>query len=274
MHAVTHEREILDRPPPAADVRVAYGTESAQFGDLRLPAGPGPHPAIIVLHGGFWRAQYDLLHIGHLCAALTAAGYATWSLEYRRVGEPGGGWPGTLQDVSTGSAHLANLAQLYPIDLSRVIAMGHSAGGHLALWLAAHSRAPIEAVNCPTLPFALRGAVSLAGVVDLRRAAALRLGNGAAEAFLGGSSEDVSDRFTAASPRERLPIGVPHVLVHGQEDDIVPIVLARAYFTAASQSGDQVRLNALPATGHFAVIDPLSHAWPVVQAAVGSLLGP
>jgi len=117
-----------------------------------------------------------------------------------------------------------------------------------------------------------KGAVSLAGIVDLRRAAALGLGNRAAEALLGGAPDSVEDRFTAASPREHLPLGVPHVLIHGQDDDIVPIDLARAYFTAASHCGDQVHLHALPATGHFAVIDPRSHAWPVVEAAVLSLL--
>lgn len=267
-----HEREILDRAPPPADQRIAYGAERSQFGDLRLPSGAGPHPVAIVLHGGFWRAQYDLLHIGHLCAALTAAGIATWSLEYRRIGEPGGGWPGTLQDVAHGSAHLEQLATRYPLDLERVVTIGHSAGGHLALWLAAHSRAPVEAVETTPLGFGLRGAVSLAGVVDLRRAAALGLGNRAAEALLGGSPDGVPERFVAASPREHLPLGVPQVLIHGQDDDIVPIDLARAYFTAASHCGDQVHLHALPATGHFAVIDPRSHAWPVVEAAVRGLV--
>jgi len=269
---LVHERDILDRPPPPADLRSAYGTEASQFGDLRLPSGAGPHPVVIVIHGGFWRAQYDLLHIGHLCAALTAAGLATWSLEYRRVGEPGGGWPGTLQDVALGSAYLVELARQHPLDLERVVAIGHSAGGQLSLWLAAHSHTPIEAANARPLGYTLRGAVSLAGVVDLRRAAALGLGNRAAEAMLGGSPDAVPDRFTAASPREHLPLGVPHVLIHGQDDDTVPIDLARTYFTAASHCGDQVHLHALPSTGHFAVIDPRSAVYPVVESAVRGLI--
>src|SRR5437762_7123265 len=144
------EREILERPPPAADRRLAYGPDPNHFGDLRLPAGAGPHPVAIVLHGGFWRARYDLLHIGHLCAALTARGIATWSLEYRRVGQPGGGWPGTAQDVKAGAAMVAHLPD---IDSGHVVCVGHSAGGQLALWLAAER--------------VVQGAISLAGVVDL-----------------------------------------------------------------------------------------------------------
>jgi acetyl esterase/lipase len=271
---LTNEREILARAPPPADLRIAYGAAASQFGDLRLPHGEGPHPVAIVIHGGFWRAQYDLLHIGHLCAALTEAGIATWSLEFRRVGEPGGGWPGTLQDVALGSAHLSQIAQAHNLDVQRVVTVGHSAGGHLALWLAAHSRKPIEDVDAQRLGFELCGAVSLAGVVDLKRAAALGLGNRAAEALLGGTPDAVPERFDAASPREHLPLGVPHVLIHGQDDDIVPVDLARAYFTAASHCGDQVHLHALPSTGHFAVIDPLSRAWPVVESALRALVFP
>src|SRR5262249_48077450 len=128
------EREILDRPPPPADRRIAYGPEPQHFCDLRLPAGRGPHAVAIVLPGGFSREQYDPLHIGHVCAALAARGIATWSLEYRRVGQAGGGWPGTLDDVKSGAAAIAGIAEL---ESQRAIAIGHSAGGHLALLLAA-----------------------------------------------------------------------------------------------------------------------------------------
>src|SRR5436190_16356627 len=144
------ERAILDRPPPLADRRIAYGAGPQQFGDLRVPHSQGPHPLAIVIHGGFWRAQYDLLHIGHLCAALTARGIATWSLEYRRVGQPGGGWPGTFEDIKAGAAFRSRLAEL---DARRAIAIGHSAGGHLALFLAAERL--------------VHGAISLGGVADL-----------------------------------------------------------------------------------------------------------
>jgi len=167
--------DILTLPAPAPDERVPYGSDPAQFGDLRLPAGSGPHPVAVVIHGGFWRAAYSLEHIGHLCAALTAAGVATWSLEYRRLGQPGGGWPGTLLDVGQGVDTLRAIAPGRPLDLERVLAIGHSAGGHLALWVAARPRLPVGSPLHAPSPLPLRGAVSLAGVADLRRAWELQL---------------------------------------------------------------------------------------------------
>jgi len=250
-----NEREILERPPPPADRRVAYGDDACQFGDLRLPSGTS-RGVVIVLHGGFWRAQYDLLHIGHLCAALTAQGYATWSVEFRRVGNQGGSWPGTFDDVAAGAAYVEQLG----MSTRSVVTIGHSAGGHLALWLASQS-----------LPFGLKGAVSLAGVADLIRAAELNLGNGATQALLGGGPERYPERYAEASPRERLPLGIKQVLIHGELDSIVPIELARGYTNAAREHEDQAVLISLPNTGHFELIDPLSHAWQTVLDAVDTL---
>ena len=251
---------ILTRTPPAAHIRLAYGSHDLQFGDLRLPDRPPPWPVTIVIHGGFWRARYDLEHIGHLCAALTEqAGTATWSLEYRRVGQPGGGWPGTLQDVAAGTNFVSQLASEYPFDLERTVTIGHSAGGQLALWAASETKLP-------------RGAVSLAGVADMRYAADLRIGNAAVQDFLGGEPADVPERYVAASPFERLPLGVSHVLVHGTDDDTVPFEIAERYLKAAKSAGDEVRLVGLERTGHFELIDPLSDAWPAVREAVESLL--
>jgi dipeptidyl aminopeptidase/acylaminoacyl peptidase len=150
--------------------------------------------------------------------------------------------------------------------------LGHSAGGHLALWLAAHSRTPVVESGAAPLPFRPRGAVALAGVVDLRRASALGLGRGAAHDLLGGPPEAVPDRYRAASPAERLPVRVPQVLVHGEEDDVVPLEIATSYVDAARASGDDVRLVALPGTGHFELIDPQTRAWPAVLEAVRGLL--
>jgi acetyl esterase/lipase len=263
--------DILSREPLQADHRIAYGDDPSQFGDLRLPtgvlrqaqderqAGDERVPVVIVVHGGFWRAQWGLEHASHECAALAAEGMATWSLEYRRVGQAGGGWPGTFDDIRNGTAHLEQLAREYPLDLQRVIAIGHSAGGHLALWLATQAAA---------LPFRLRGVISLAGVVDLRRAAELSLGRGAAQELLGGSPEDFPDRYAAASPSEHLPLGIAQALIHGEDDPNVPIELSERYAEAAAQRGDQLVFKRLPHTGHFEVIDPLSHAWPPVLASV------
>ena len=128
--------DLLDRTPPRADRRIHYRPGDFQFGDLWLPAGGAKRPLVVFLHGGWWRAQYDLAYGGHLCAALRAEGLAVWSVEYRRVGDAGGGWPGTFQDVAAGFDFVANLAEQFPIERTRVVAAGHSAGGHLAFWLA------------------------------------------------------------------------------------------------------------------------------------------
>jgi acetyl esterase/lipase len=256
--------DVLTRPPLPADHRIAYGSDASQFGDLRLPPGDGPHPVVIVIHGGFWRAQWTLEHASHECAALNDEGLATWSLEYRRVGQPGGGWPGTFDDIRSGSAHLAAFAEQHGLDLERVVVVGHSAGGHLALWLATQAQ---------SLPFRLDGAVALAGVADLRKAAEMNLGRGAVQDFLGGEPDEVPDRYMAASPVEHVPLGVAVALVHGEDDASVPIELAERYFDAAASVGDHVDLIRLPHTGHFEVIDPLSHAWPGVLQAILRLSG-
>jgi acetyl esterase/lipase len=129
--------DLLDLPAPKADARIAYGKDPFQFGDLRVPGGSGRHPLVIYIHGGFWKSAYSLEHAGHARAAMTRAGAATWNLEYRRIGNSGGGWPGTCEDVALGASYAAQLAEKYPLDLDRVVVAGHSAGGQLACWLAA-----------------------------------------------------------------------------------------------------------------------------------------
>src|SRR5262245_6567914 len=181
-------QSILRLAPEPPALRIAYSDDPLQFGELRLPAGDGPHPLVIVIHGGFWRAAYNLDHISHLCVALNKAGMATWSLEYRRLGNPGGGWPGTFDDVVAGAKHLSTIAPKYRLDLNRVVVIGHSAGGQLALWLGSHKDVK------------LRGVVSLAGVVDLRRAFELKLSNTVVGDLLGGSPDAVADRYLQASP--------------------------------------------------------------------------
>ena len=261
-------RDILELPPPAADARISYGPEALQFGDLRLPSGPGPHPVVIVVHGGFWRAFYNLEYFGHVCAALTARGLATWNIEYRRIGNPGGAWSGTFLDVAAAADHLRVLAQDYPLDLDRVIALGHSAGGHLALWLAGRSRLPGESPLIQSIPLPLRAAISLCGVADLHRAWELRLGDGVVRDLLGGTPEEYPERYAAASPAALLPLGVRQLLIHGEQDQAVPFHTIVEYVAAAGARGDDVTLLALPDTGHFEVVDPRSAQWPQVDAAI------
>lgn len=258
---------VLDRVPPPADRRIAYGDAPEQFADLRLPKGDGPFPAVAFIHGGFWRAQYDLLHAGHLCAAFTAAGIATWNLEYRRIGHEGGAWPGTFQDIVAGLRKLFDLAPELEIDPERIVVAGHSVGGHLAIWAAALSRIAAESpIKAEPLP--LRAAVSLAGVLDLREAWRLGLSGGVVRELLRGTPEDVPERYAAGSPIELVPLGIPQLLIHGANDDIVPLSISEGYAAAAEEAGDVVTLLALPNTGHFEVIDPESSVWPGMLAAI------
>ena len=253
-------------------MRTAYGSDPQQFGELRLPAGAGPHPVVLLLHGGYWRARYDLAYFGHAAADLTAHGYATWNLEYRRVGNPGGGWPGMFQDVAAGMDHLRTLATSHPLDLDRVVLLGHSAGGQLALWLAARAHISPESAlyTAGRTPYAPtpKAAVSLAGVLDLRQASARHLSNNAAHELLGGPPEQFPDRYAAASPAELLPLGVPAILIHGTADSNVPYALSHDYAQAARAAGDAVELVTLPGVGHFEIVDPRAPQWEMVVQAV------
>ncbi|HEV2239278.1 MAG TPA: alpha/beta fold hydrolase [Ktedonobacterales bacterium] len=258
---------------PAQIAVLAYGPLPQQFGELRLPAGPGPHPALVMVHGGFWRARYGLDYFGDICEALAAAGVATWNIEYRRLGDPGGGWPGTLLDVAAAVDHTRTLAARYPLDLARTGALGHSAGGHLALWAAGrariHAASPLRAED----PLRLRCAVALAGVSDLRRAWELRLSNNVTEEFLGGTPTEVPERYAAASPAELLPLGVTQLLLHGTEDDSVPYDMSMRYLAAAGAAGDGATLMTLAGKGHFEMVDPATAAWRTVLALTLRRLG-
>ncbi len=252
---------VLETPAPQADFRLPYGDGPQHFGDLRLPAGDGPHPVIIMIHGGFWRARYSLEHLGHACAALTGRGVATWSIEYRRIGDEGGGWPGTFKDVGRAADYLRELAPTYNLDLKRVIVMGHSAGGHLACWTAARQRIPAGDPLYSPDPLPVRAAVSLAGVINLREAAELQLSNGVTQELMGGSPDQYPERYATASPAELLPLGVPQLLIHGTNDQNVPFQISQHYLEKAQALGDAVKLITLPGAGHFEVIDPLSAEW-------------
>ncbi len=266
---------ILENVPPNPDLRLPYDQGEYQFGDLRLPQNsPGPHPVVIMVHGGYWRARYGLEYIWHICTALTARGIATWNIEYRRIGNEGGGWPGTLQDVAAAADYLITLAPTYNLDLERVVSMGHSAGGHLALWLASR-----ELIKHPDLqkanPLKLKGAVSLAGVIDLRLGWEMRLSNGVIEEFLGGTPEQVPERYAAASPAELWPITTSQLLVHGTDDppENVPIILSESYYQRATAAGYPVKFISLAGADHFDVVNPQSRYWPEIEQATLELLG-
>ena len=251
--------DILSLTPPPADKRIAYGTDENQFGDLRLPKTRGPHPVVVNIHSGFWRNKYSLEHAGHLCAALTARSVATWNLEYRRAGDAGGGWPGTFEDVRSGFRFVQQLSKEHGLDARRVVVIGHSAGGQLAVCLAARESS-------------LRGVVSLAGVLNLRRTWELHLSNDAVVEFLGGTPASVADHYREADPMQVAIAGVPQRIVQGKDDDVVPPAFAREYVAAKKARQENVELIELEKCGHFEVIDPRSRAWAEVERAVVALL--
>ncbi len=245
---------MIRRPPPAPVVR--YGNHPDQVANLHLPSGEPPFPTVVLLHGGFWRDRWDRTLMTPLAMDLAARGCAAWNVEYRRVGQKGGGWPGTLDDVA---AALERLGTVPEVDASRVVTVGHSAGGQLALWAAARRAEP-----------PIVAAVALAAICDLERAR--QLDADAVEAFLGGGPGDVPERYARASPRSLLPLGISQVLVHGSDDDIVPPDLSEAYAATARAAGDDVELVVVAGADHFDVIDPVHAAWHFVVERLERLL--
>jgi acetyl esterase/lipase len=250
--------DILSLAPPKADARVAYGSDGNQFLDLRMPLGKGPHALAICIHGGFWRARYDLGYFGHLCAALTAKGVATANVEYRRVGNAGGGWPGTFADIRAAYQLLMQKAKQYQFDARRVVVLGHSAGGQLALCLAAHETG-------------LAAAISLAGVLDLQQAYELHLSHDAVVEFLGGTPAEVADHYREADPM-KLAIRTRQWAVHGGEDDVVPPGISKGYVSVKQKNKEDAQLVGIGGAGHFDVADPRSRAWVDVERVVVAAL--
>jgi acetyl esterase/lipase len=266
--------DVVALPRPEPDHLLAYGDGPLQFGELRLPEGEGPHPVVIVIHGGCWLAEYDLGYISGLAAALSDAGVATWSVEYRRVGDEGGGWPGTFQDVADSTDFLVEIASKYNLDLDRVAAVGHSAGGHLALWLAGRKWLDAEDPLRGSAPLALNGVVALAGIPDLAAYASPE-GCGAAVAeLLGADPSEVPERVGRTSPIEMVPFGIHQILVTGELDPIVPGEQARSHAEAARSVGDRVEVREIEGAGHFELVDPSHVSFEVVREAILEVLQP
>ncbi len=259
--------DILSLPPPPGDRRLAYGADPNHFLDLRFPLprprSGSPYALVINIHGGFWRAKYNLDHAGHLCAALAAQGLATANLEYRRVGDAGGGWPGTFADIRSAYSFLLQNARQNNLDREKVIVMGHSAGGQLALCLAAHEPG-------------LSRVVALAGVVDLQRAYQLHLSNDAVVEFLHGTPSDVPDHYREADPMQVSIAQARQWLICGSADDAVPPDFSPDYVSAkekrTGKQKEDVHLLEIPGAGHFDLIDPRSSAWKRVEETIARLM--
>jgi len=235
----------------------SYGSLVSQEGDLYLPH-VSRSPVLCLLHGGFWRMPYGREELTAIAKDLAARGYTVWNVEYRRLGETGGGWPGTLHDVASAIDHLATLvADGIQLDLNRVIVAGHSSGGHLALCNVARNKPANFSSPVRVQPIAAAG---LAAITDLARTFELNAGRGAVQEFLGGSPSQYPDRYAAASPIELLPLGVRQLIIHGVKDEVLPFDLSRNYVNAAQASGDCVEFVELPDAGHMDFLDPDSKA--------------
>ena len=245
-----------------------YGPSVDQQADLHLPSAPRP-PVVCLLHGGFWLMPYGRDQMDAVAQDLVAHGFAVWNLEYRRLGALGGGWPGTFDDVLAGIDYLAGLPALgFDLDLDRIAVAGHSAGGHLALWVAGRSAGRASA----STRVRVRAVAGLAPLADLAEAYARRVGGEAVAQLLGGAPDLHPDRLRAASPMEMLPLGVEQLILHGSADAAVPIELSRRYVQAAKAAGDAIELGELKGVGHMEFLDPAGEAHAALRDWLASRL--
>ncbi|MGH9251128.1 MAG: alpha/beta hydrolase family protein [Acidimicrobiales bacterium] len=251
---MTDPRDVLSRPGSPPDAVIRYGSAPEHVVDLRLPLRRDrPHPLVVLLHGGFWRSVYDRTHTRPMADGLVAAGYAVATPEFARTGA-GGGWPSTFDDVALAVARVPELVSEFT-DITGIVLVGHSAGGQLALWCASSN-----------LPRAYAGVVALAPVADLTAAFRLDLDRGAVRALLGGSPEEVPERYDSCDPCRLPPPTGRVVVLHGAEDGQVPVEGSTRY---AAHAGAALRV--LPGVEHFGLIDPTSAAWAAVLEAVRSV---
>jgi acetyl esterase/lipase len=258
--------DLLARPRAEPDARIAYGADPLQHGDLWLPAGQGPFPVIVLIHGGCWQADLPGTELmDYLAADLKARGYAVWNLEYRRIGHAGGAWPGTFSDVAAGLDHLRALATARPLDLNRVVLVGHSAGGHLVSWAAARTGLPRSSPLWTADPLPVKGVVSLAGINDLevfRATGPDRCGGPQTiDDLVSAALRPGQDVYTDTSPARLPPPAAPVVVISGALDPIVPPSFGPP-FARRWAARDIV----IDGAGHFELIDPTSAAWTAVIA--------
>jgi acetyl esterase/lipase len=273
-------QQVNKLPSSPAGHRLHYGSDPLQFGELRIPQSSGRHPVVVVIHGGCWKHRHgelvaDLQNTAPLASALTSLGIATWNIEYRQTDNPGGGWTGTFEDVANAIDHVRVLSKSYPLDLDRVVIVGHSAGGHLGTWAAARHRLPKRSPLFFKEPLRVLGVINLAGPADLESLFPIQeqlCGDSVITKLVGGSPSQVPERYRQASPSKLLPTGVKQVLITGAQDKLIPPRLGQDYEAEAKKAGDDVTFFAVENAAHFEVIAPGSLAWPKVEEAVLSML--
>ena len=249
--------DLLRRPRPAPSATISYGADPLQVADLWLPAGPGPHPTVLMVHGGCWQTEIaDRTIMNWIAEDLRRRGIAVWNIDYRGVDRPGGGYPGTFRDAAAAADALRAEAAHYRLDLSRLVAVGHSAGGHLALWLAGRPRLPHSSPLRGADPLPIYEAISLGGLPDLEEAA--RSENGCGNEVIGRLT---GGHFADTSVPRLAPLGRPQVLINGREDRIIPLAYAEGYARPMRASGDDVRVRIIDRTGHVELVAPETAAW-------------
>ncbi|URW76870.1 alpha/beta hydrolase [Sphingomonas donggukensis] len=254
--------DLTKRPQPSADATLSYGPDQMQKVDVWLPAGKGPHPVVLMVHGGCWQTSIaDRSLMNWIAADLRSEGIAVWNIDYRGIDRAGGGYPGTFADTAQAADLLTRNARRYHLDTRRVVAVGHSAGGHLALWLAARRKLPKDSPLAGGKPIRLARVISLGGLPDLEATAASPDNGCGTEVVAKLVGTGRSDPYTDTSVPRLLPIGVRQDLVNGREDKIIPFRMATAYAAAATRAGDTAALHTVPATGHVELVAPESAAW-------------
>ncbi|MEK9509666.1 alpha/beta hydrolase [Gemmatimonadota bacterium Y43] len=255
------EFRALDRVE--ADAREVWGEGEDAFGEVYLPEGEGPHPVVVLVHGGCWQSIAGVGYVSHLARRIAQEGWAVWSPEFRRIDQPGGSWPGILEDVGRATDHLRALAPRHDLDLERVVAMGHSSGGHLALWLAARPKLdPLDPVaralrgDDPLAPVGVVGLAAIADLDDFHRAEGGGCGARSVERLLDAAPESWHDRLALSSPTGALPLGVPQLMVTGALDATVASAHAEHWAGLARAAGDPVEVVIPEGAGHFEVVAP------------------
>lgn len=249
--------DLLERPRPSPDHTIRYGDDPLQVVDVWLPASAGPHPVALMVHGGCWQTEIaDRTIMNWIADDLRRRGIAVWNIDYRGV-DRGGGYPGTFQDAAAAADALRSHASRYRLDTGRVVAIGHSAGGHLALWLAARPRLPAGSPLRTANPLPIAEVVSLGGLPDLEEAAR-EPGSGCGTEVIARIS---GGRFAETSVPRLAPLGVKQVLINGRQDRIIPAAYAEGYARPMRAAGDDVRVRMLDATGHVELIAPETAAW-------------
>ena len=262
--------DLLTRERPAPTITIAFGIDPLNVGDLWLPSGPGPHPTVLMVHGGCWQTDIaDRTIMNWIAADLQRRGIAVWNIDYRGVDRPGGGYPGTYLDAAAAVDSLRAVGPRFNLDISRLVAVGHSAGGHLALWLAGRKRLPADSPLRTPDPLPIRTVVSLGGLPDLELAA-IPPGSGCGTEVI---ATIAGGQYPETSVPELAPLGMRQVLINGLQDRIIPTAYAGDYARRMKSAGDNVKVRMIDRTGHVELIAPETVAWAVAAEEIEQALG-